>query len=118
MEDINVKVDVVKKEAEKMQDKPTTIEATKDAVKEAANAKVGAKGVSLISMIIAGVWIILLVLIKAFWGVFGTIWGPLKEVEFYLDVGDILFSGVVLAAVFTPVYFSIILDKVKEIRRG
>ena len=89
-----------------------------DAVKEAAEKKAGAKEISLAAMIIAGVWIILLILIKAFWGVFGIKWTALKEVSFGLDVGDILFSGVVLAAVFTPVYFSIIVDKVKDIKTG
>ena len=101
-----------------MQDKQITVEDTKEAVKEAASKKAGAKEITLFAMILAGVWIIVLCLVKAFWGVFGILWKPLKEVTFGLSVGEILYSGVVLAAVFTPIYFSIILDKVKEIKMG
>ena len=35
-----------------------------------------------------------------------------------LDMGDIIGSGVAIAAVFSPVYFSIFLDKIKDIRTG
>jgi Kef-type K+ transport system membrane component KefB len=73
--------------------------------------KRGAKGVSLASMVIAGVWIGALSLLKAFWGL-------LSQKEFGLSMEEILFSGVVLAAVFTPVYLSIILDKIRDIRLG
>lgn len=71
----------------------------------------GAKDVSLKSMVISGLWIGALSLVKAFWGL-------LSEKPFGLDMGEILLSGVVLAAVFTPVYLSIILDKIKDIKLG
>jgi hypothetical protein len=71
----------------------------------------GAKGVSLSSMVVAGVWIATLSLLKAFWHL-------LAEKEFGLSMEEILLSGVVLAAVFTPVYLSIILDKIRDIRLG
>ena len=76
------------------------------------------KQISFLAMILSGIWIGVLSLIKAFWGIFGILIAPLKEVSFGLTIGDIVFSGVILAAVFTPIYFSIILDKVKEIKLG
>jgi DMSO/TMAO reductase YedYZ heme-binding membrane subunit len=71
----------------------------------------GAKDVSLASMIIAGVWIGSLSLLKAFWRV-------ISKSEFGLSMDEILLSGIVLAAIFTPVYLSIILDKIRDIRLG
>jgi hypothetical protein len=71
----------------------------------------GAKDVSLASMVVAGVWIGALSLLKAFWRL-------LAEKEFGLSMEEILLSGVVLAAIFTPVYLSIILDKIRDIRLG
>jgi hypothetical protein len=38
--------------------------------------------------------------------------------EFGLSMEEILLSGVVLAAIFTPVYLSIILDKIRDIKIG
>jgi hypothetical protein len=73
--------------------------------------KRGAKDVSLSSMIIAGAWIGLLSIVKAFWHLF-------SEKEFGLTMDEILLSGVVLAAIFTPVYLSIILDKIRDIKIG
>lgn len=72
-----------------------------------------AKEASKISMIIAATWIAVLSLIKAFWALFapeGSVFG--------LEMTEILASGIALAAVFTPVYMSIILDKVKDIKIG
>ncbi|MDR1909652.1 MAG: hypothetical protein LBQ35_07045 [Spirochaetaceae bacterium] len=71
----------------------------------------GAKGISLASMVVAGAWIAALSLLKAFWGL-------LSPKPFGLSMEEILLSGVVLAAVFTPVYLSIILDKIRDIRLG
>lgn len=73
--------------------------------------KKGAKEVSLSSMIVSGVWIALLSIVKAFWHLFS------KE-EFGLTMDEILLSGVVLAAIFTPVYLSIIMDKIRDIKIG
>ena len=56
-------------------------------------------------MIIAGVWIAVLTILKG-----------LSIMK--LDMGDIISSGVAIAAVFSPVYFSIFLDKIKDIRTG
>ena len=35
-----------------------------------------------------------------------------------IDISDIIVSGMSIAACFTPVYFSIIMDKIKEIKVG
>ena len=71
----------------------------------------GAKDVSLVSMVVAGVWIGALSLLKAFWGL-------VTAKDFGLSMEEILLSGVVLAAIFTPVYLSIILDKIRDIKIG
>ena len=93
---------------------------TKETIKPAEEKKAaaGAKEISLVAMVIAGAWVMLLSLVKAFWGVLGIFWEPLTKINFGLTVSDIVFSGIILAAIFTPVYFSIILDKVKEIKMG
>ena len=71
----------------------------------------GAKDVTLKSMIIAAVWIGALSLLKAFWKL-------IAKAEFGLSMNEILMSGIVIAAVFSPVYLSIVLDKIKEIKIG
>ena len=69
--------------------------------------KSSAKEISKWSMVIAGVWISVLSIIK---GVFpGT---------FDLTVDEIIKTGITLAALFSPVYLSIILDKIKDINIG
>ena len=89
-----------------------------DSEEKKEDNKASPKQVSFFAMILSGIWIGVLSLVKAFWGVLGIIIAPLKEITFGLTMGDIVFSGVILAAVFTPIYFSIILDKVKEIKLG
>jgi hypothetical protein len=80
---------------------------------ETAGKKSGheAKDVSLKSMIVSAVWIGLLSLAKAFWGL-------ITEKSFGLSMNEIVLSGVIMAAVFSPVYLSIILDKIKDIKIG
>ena len=36
----------------------------------------------------------------------------------HIDGKDIILSGLAIAACFTPVYFNLIMDKIKEIRLG
>ena len=36
----------------------------------------------------------------------------------HIDIKEIVFSGLAIAACFTPVYFNLIMDKIKEIRFG
>jgi hypothetical protein len=70
-----------------------------------------AKDVSLKSMIISAIWIGSLSLLKAFWGLITT-------TAFGLSMSEIVLSGVIMAAVFSPVYLSIVLDKIKDIKIG
>lgn len=65
----------------------------------------GAKNISKYSMIFAGVWIAVLTILKGA-GKIG------------LSMSDIIYSGIAIAAVWTPTYFSIFLDKIKDIKLG
>jgi len=67
--------------------------------------KLGAKEYSLFAQIFSGVWITVLTILKGF-----------KIIS--LDLTDIIYSGIAIAAIFSPVYFSIFLDKIKDIRFG
>ena len=73
----------------------------------------GAKDVSLASMIVSAIWIGVLSLAKALWGLVGA-----TDKPFGLTMNEIVLSGIVIAAVFSPVYLSIILDKIREIKIG
>jgi hypothetical protein len=64
-----------------------------------------AKTTSHLSMIAAGLWIMILTVLKG-----------LKKIS--LSENDIIYSGVAVAAVFSPVYFSILMDKIKDIKLG
>jgi len=66
-----------------------------------------AKGSSKVAQIFAALWI-------AGWSAYKFISGGGAE----LRIEDIMLSGIGIAATFTPVYFSIILDKIKDIRLG
>jgi DMSO/TMAO reductase YedYZ heme-binding membrane subunit len=70
-----------------------------------------AKDVSLKSMIISAVWIGALSLLKAFWGL-------ISKATFGLSMNEIVLSGVIMAAVFSPVYLAIVLDKIRDIKVG
>lgn len=69
-------------------------------------SKKGAKDYSLFSMIFSGLWIITLTLLKGF------------NVVSLSILEEIIPSGIAIAGVFSPVYFSIFLDKIKDIRFG
>jgi hypothetical protein len=69
------------------------------------NQKPGAKQYSLAAQIISGVWIAVHTILKGC-GLSG------------LEMGDIIYSGIAIAAIFMPVYFSIFLDKIRDIRLG
>ena len=68
-----------------------------------------AKGASLWGQIVAAVWI-----------------GGWNTAQFahdiingqHIDGNSIIFSGLAIAACFTPVYFNLIMDKIKEIKLG
>lgn len=65
-----------------------------------------AKNSSLVAQIIAAVWIAGFSAVK-------FIAAPAR-----IQVSDVIFSGLGIAACFMPVYFSIIMDKIKEIKIG
>lgn len=75
-------------------------EVTKE---ETTEKKVGAKKYSLWAMVVSGLWIAILTILKGA----GIVNLDVKE--------EIIPTGITLAAVFCPVYFSIIMDKVKDI---
>lgn len=68
--------------------------------------KLAAKPVSLIGQIIAAVWV-------AVWSGFNFIKNSVN-----IQIADIIFSGLAIAACFSPVYFNLLLDKIKEIKWG
>lgn len=63
-----------------------------------------AKSASLWGQIIAALWV-------AGWTAYKFITSP-------VDVNDIIFSGLAIAGCFSPVYFSLMLDKIKDIKWG
>ena len=65
-----------------------------------------AKNSSLFAQIAAAVWI-------AGWHVWKFLQSPLN-----IDSGDIVVSGLTIAACFTPVYFNMVLDKIKGTRNN
>jgi hypothetical protein len=65
--------------------------------------KLGAKQYSFFAQIFSGLWIAIHTILK---GIGIT----------HLDMGDIVYSGIAIAAIFMPVYFSIFLDKIKDIK--
>lgn len=82
------------------------IKAQDDAVKtvETEKKSIKAKPVSLISQIIAALWI--------------AVWCAKNFITGKGETNDIIFSGFAIAACFCPVYFNLILDKIKNIRFG
>lgn len=77
---------------------------SEEAPKEEKSIK--AKNASLWGQIIAAVWV-------AGWSAFKFI----KNAS-VIDTNDVIFSGLAIAACFSPVYFNLLLDKIKEIKWG
>jgi NADH:ubiquinone oxidoreductase subunit 5 (subunit L)/multisubunit Na+/H+ antiporter MnhA subunit len=75
------------------------------------NKTASAREISKWSMVVAAIWIAGLSLLKAFWHLFSS-------AEFGLTMNEILLSGVVLAAIFTPVYLSMWIDKFTAAFKG
>lgn len=65
-----------------------------------------AKPISLKSQVLASVWI-------AGWTAY-----KFTRSGSVIEINDIIFSGLGIAACFSPVYLSIVMDKIKEIRFG
>jgi len=72
----------------------------------ATEKKLTGKNSSLIAQIIGALWI-------GGWSA-GKFLASIETTT----IGDIMMSGVAIAACFTPVYFSIIMDKIKDIKIG
>ena len=77
-----------------------------------------AREISKWSMVVASGWIGVLSLVKAFWSIFVVATPGVPERVFGLSMGDIILSGITLAGVFTPIYLSILVDKVRDIKVG
>lgn len=68
------------------------------------NKKYKAKTTSLIAQIIAALWV--------------AVWSAKNFIVSGGEINDIIFSGFAIAACFSPVYFNMILDKIKTIKFG
>ena len=71
----------------------------------------GAKEISLLSMVISAIWVGSLSLLKGFWGL-------LSAKAFGLTMNEIVLSGIIMAAIFSPVYLNLILEKIRDIKIG
>lgn len=71
--------------------------------------KVKAKSASLWGQIIASIWI-------GGWSAAQNI----KDIVAgtHIDIKEIILTGLAIAACFTPVYFNLIMDKIKELKFG
>jgi hypothetical protein len=67
--------------------------------------KYGGKEISKTAQIFAALWIVTLTVLKGL--------GLVR-----LEIEEIIYSGVSIAAIFMPVYFSIWLEKIRDIRFG
>jgi hypothetical protein len=65
-----------------------------------------AREISKWAMVTAALWIGVLSLVKGFWPLFAA-------GEFSLSMQDIILSGLAVAGVFSPVFLSIFIDKIK-----
>lgn len=72
---------------------------------EKSPKKIKAKSTSLIAQILASFWV-------AFWSAKKFLTNE------NIEVTDIIYSGFAIASCFSPVYFSLILDKIKNIKFG
>lgn len=76
---------------------------------EVEKKEVKAKSVSLIGQIVASIWV-----------------GGWCSAQFvkdivngtHIEITDFIFSGFAIAACYTPVYFNLIMDKIKKIKFG
>lgn len=91
---------------ETTEDKINDIEKSIGTVDNEKKKKGKAKISSLIAQIIAAIWV--------------AVWSAMKFIKAGGDINirDVIFSGFAIAACFSPVYFSLILDKIKNIRFG
>jgi len=86
-----------------------TLEDFEEFPEKRLSKKAGAKDYSLLGQIFAAIWIM--------------VWSALKFAKGIksgqaIEVTDIIYSGISIAACFSPVYVSILFDKIREIRFG
>lgn len=86
-------------------------EKLQEAESAAGRKKAGAKTYSLVGQVVAAAWMVF--------------WNSLKFARMIqggrvaeIDTADIVLSGISIAACFSPVYVSILMDKIKDIRFG
>lgn len=75
-------------------------------IKKSEEKKLQAKPVSLIGQMVASVWV-------AGWSAFNFVRNASA-----IKITDVIMSGLAIAACFSPVYFNLLLDKIKEIKWG
>lgn len=69
-----------------------------------ADKEVKAKDVSLIGQIVGALWV--------------AGFSAYKFIKGEFEITEVILSGIAIASCFSPVYFSILMDKVKEIKMG
>ena len=85
-------------------EEPEGAEVAEEKAENAGTEKGKAKTTSLIAQIIAALWV--------------AVWSAKNFITSGGQTNDIIFSGFAIAACFSPVYFNMILDKIKNIRFG
>lgn len=85
-------------------EEPEVAEVAEEKAENAGTEKGKAKTTSLIAQIIAALWV--------------AGWSAKNFITSGGQTNDIIFSGFAIAACFSPVYFNMILDKIKNIRFG
>ena len=92
-------------EEKKVTERAETSKTTVSTKKKTGKAKI----TSLIAQALAAVWI----------GLWNSLqFANMLKTGSHIEVTDIIFSGLSIAACFSPVYFSMIMDKIKNIRFG
>lgn len=91
---------------ETTEDKINDIEKSIGTVDNGKKKQGKAKISSLIAQIIAAVWV--------------AVWSAMKFIKASgdINISDVIFSGFAIAACFSPVYFNMLLDKIKKIKFG
>lgn len=88
-----------------MQENSESVNRSAESLQTGTKKKAGkAKTTSLVAQIIAALWV--------------AVWCGLKFYRQDGETADIIFSGFAIAACFSPVYFSMVLDKIKNIKFG
>lgn len=90
--------------AEEKTDESNLKENLASSVSEQSQKGLKAKSTSLVAQIVASLWV--------------AVWSGIKFFNGEGTTTDIILSGLAIAACFSPVYFNMLLDKIKAIRFG